>query len=60
MDEDKPCPRPIELPARPRRLESRREIEEWAAERLRVLTALVEAERQVEPQASLFSEGRAA
>ena len=31
---------------RPRRLESRAEIDEWAAEHFRTLTALVEAERR--------------
>jgi hypothetical protein len=44
-----------EPPRRGCRLESRREIEAWAAERLRVLTALVEAEHQIESQVSLFA-----
>jgi hypothetical protein len=42
----------VEPPRGPRRLNSRREIDEWAAERYRTLMALVEkdrAERQEKP-----------
>jgi hypothetical protein len=45
MTQGSPPLRLVERPATARRLNSRREIEEWIAERYRTLTALVEAER---------------
>lgn len=47
----------------PRRLNSRREIDEWAAERSRTLTALLEAERRAparKPEQPQLELGRAA
>lgn len=41
--------RPVESPRGPWRLNGRREIDEFLAERWRVLSAMLEAERQEEP-----------
>jgi hypothetical protein len=52
--------RPVESPRGPRRLNSRREIDEWAAERWRTLSALLEAERAREPEQPQLKFGVAA
>jgi hypothetical protein len=44
MTQGSPPLRLVERPATARRLNSRREIDEWIAERYRTLSALVEAE----------------
>jgi hypothetical protein len=57
MTKDRPCLRAVDLVAQPRRLESRREIDLWVAERCR---ALGELQRREEPAPTLFDLGGAA
>ena len=57
MTKDKPCPRTVDSAPQPRRLEGRREIDAWLAERRRVLGAL---QLREETAPTLFELGLAA
>jgi hypothetical protein len=57
MTKDKPCPRIGDSVAEPRRLQGRREIDVWVAERRRVLGEL---QRREDPAPTLFDLGCAA